>query len=244
MAEAIAQGSFVLFTQDIVPLALGGKVLGRELLVRMQEEEELLLAPGAFIPVIEHFNLMPALDAWIVTRLARLHHERRIPGGRIDFINVSSATLGDMAFRDALREAVGSGSVSPGQLCLEIDEVDALTHKDAFCNFAEAIKSLGCRIAVDHFGKGKISFDLFKLLKIDFVKVDGALVLGLSRSRLAHTTVGAIQRVCAIVGVQTIAEMVESGEIVEQLRAIGIDHAQGFYYSVPRSLEERTPLAP
>lgn len=243
VADAIAQGSFVLYAQDIVPLAPGGKVLGRELLVRMQEEEDLMLPPGAFIPVIEHFNLMPALDAWIVTHLARLHRESRIPGGRIDFINVSSVTLGDMSFRDAAREAINSGGVSAQQLCFEIDEVDALTHKDACCSFVEAIKSLGCRIAVDHFGKGKISFDLFKLLKIDFIKVDGALILGLARSRLALTTVGAIQRVCATVGVQTIAEMVESREIVNQLREIGIGYAQGFHYSAPRSLEQKSLLA-
>ena len=238
VADVIHRGCFVLFAQDIVSLVSNGMyVLGREILVRMREEEDMLLPPGAFLPVLEHFNLMPALDAWVIRDLARRHEQNRIPENGIDFVNISSRTLSDAAFRDALREEIDLSRLVPKHLCLEIDEVDAATLTTESTAFVEAMKARGCRIAIDHFGKGKVSFDLLKRLRVDFVKLDAGLIINLLKNPVALATVRAIQRICGTIGVETIAQSVESSESARHLQVLGVGHAQGFFYSAPRCVE-------
>ena len=100
--------------------------------------------------------------------------------------------------------------------------------------FAYELKPLGCRFTLDGFGRSGIGFDHVKTLPLDFLKIDGSIILQILRVPEALAKVRAIQRVCKVIGIRTIAEMVESDNSLERLRAVEVDYAQGFGIDKPR----------
>jgi EAL domain-containing protein (putative c-di-GMP-specific phosphodiesterase class I) len=235
LARAIENGSFCLYGQDIVGIKSGAR-LGLEVLVRMREEEDLLLPPGAFIPILEHFSMMPALDQWVVGKVAPIANAS--PSSTLHFINVSMQTLTDRGFLEQVARVATRYPSAASKMYFEVDEQDARTSCEETLGFASAVKDFGFRLALDHFGKSRVSFELLKHVHADYVKLDFGLVLGLGRGdAVAITKLRAIHRVCRSIDIEPIAQCVESADVCKRLSQLGIDYAQGCHFCVPAPLE-------
>jgi len=235
LRSVLQNDALQLFCQPILTLQ-SSQFERAEVLVRMREEEETLLPPGEFLPVFEHFRMMPALDRWVVRRtIDRLRMGSRV--GRFS-INVSGQTLEDAEFPGFVAAALKAAGVPAAALEFEIDETDALRQPAVAESFATAIKAVGCRLLIDGFGRRSVSFAQLKTLHIDGVKVDGAIIRKILSSPSALTKLQAIVRVGDVIGVEVIAECVEEQDILVRLKALGVGYAQGFGIAQPHRIEK------
>lgn len=242
VARALETNQFAVYGQEIRPARPDAKARPMfELLVRLREEEESMLPPGAFLPVLEHYNLMPALDRWVVRQVLELYGRRRATASEWAFplcaVNLSSASLADPEFAGWVRQELLSRQLPPHSLCFEIDQADAVRFFDDTRRLVEAMQKLGCPIALSGFGHSTPSFNVLKHLPVQFIKIEGNLVVNIARDPVAMAKVGAINRVSHVIGIKTVAEFVETQEILERLGQMGVDYAQGFLFSRPQPIE-------
>jgi EAL domain-containing protein (putative c-di-GMP-specific phosphodiesterase class I) len=226
LRQALAQDELVLFAQPIVSLREPDRYAMAEALVRLREEEVALLAPGAFLPVFEHFGMMPALDRWVLGRVATaLSDGSSVPSYGI---NISVQTLADQEFAADVLNVLERGNLPSESLMFEVGESDLLTQQEAAMRFAVAVKALGCKLLIDGFGRRSVTFEPLKTLRVDFVKVDGVITRKLASSEAARSKLRAIARVGEAIGFAVIAEFVEDPEVVSILKEAGAGFAQGF----------------
>jgi PAS domain S-box-containing protein len=238
---AIENGEFTLYCQLITPMvANSGEPEHYEILVRLNEEEGSTLPPGTFFPLAEKYGLMTHLDRWVVQHVTEwIAHQNPREGGMgnsMHFINVSGATIADSGFPEFLHLTLLEYGVPGTALCFEISDSDLASRTGDVAEFARQVRQYGCRIALSGFGRDRVLFDLIRGFQVEFFKIDGSVILGMLNdpSKLAKVT--AINRVAKMIGVKTIAEMVETDETIASLGEIGIDFAQGFGISRPRPL--------
>jgi diguanylate cyclase (GGDEF)-like protein len=237
LRHALDEDRFALFHQMIVPTSDRHDGIARqELLLRLRDENGQLVEPGAFIPAAERFNLMPALDRWVVRNALR--HAAQSRGGdavssTLYFINLSGASLSDDAFYDFIREELNTSRVPPDNLCFEITETAAIANLSRAVSFIKNIRTTGCHFALDDFGSGLSSFSYLKSIPVDYLKIDGAFVKDIVDDPMDHAIVDAINRIGHVVGLRTIAEFVESKAILEAISSLGVDYAQGYHIHRP-----------
>lgn len=240
---AIEKGDFSLYCQLISPLAIdSGDAEHYEILVRLIEEEEGMMPPGAFFPLAEKYGLMPRLDRWVVQHVTawasrqNSHDEKR--KNSLFFINLSDATISDSSFPEFLQLILIEYGVPGAVLCFEIPDSELTARPKEVAEFVQRVKQCGCQIAISGFGHDRISFDLIRGFRVEFLKIDGNIIFNILRDPVELAKIVAINRVAKLIGVKTIAELVESEETVSKLRDVGIDYAQGFGISRPRPLAE------
>jgi len=238
---AIENGEFSLFCQLIIPLAVNSAEAGHyEILVRLKEEEGSMLPPGTFFPLAEKHGLMPHLDRWVVQHVTEWVARQTPQGGQLGssmyFINASGATIADHGFPEFLRLTLLEYGVPGAALCFEIPDSELASRSSDAAEFARQVRQCGCRVAISGFGRDRVSFDLIRGFQVEFLKIDGSVVFDILRDPVKLAKATAINRVAKKIGVKTIAELVESEEIIANLREIGIDFAQGFAISRPRPL--------
>ena len=235
--SAIEKGEFRLFCQLIRPLSAQGVATHHEILIRLLEEEEGMMPPGAFFPLAERFGLMGHLDRWVVRHVVKLVAAERAQGmlanGELFFINVSEDTLLNTAFPEFLHCVLLEYQVHGNALCFEITDTDLAAHHAAVVTFVQQVQQHGVKVALSGFGGVRVRFDPIEDFWVDYLKVDGSIVLDILRDPLALAKITAIQHVAKELSVQTIAEFVESEEIIAKLTELGIDFAQGFGISRP-----------
>lgn len=240
---SIQRGEFQLYCQLISPLALdSGEAEHYEILIRLMEEEEGMLPPGAFFPLAEKHGLMPYLDRWVVQHVLewvsgqyqpKLRHE-----DSVFFINVAAATIGDPEFPDFLQTILAEYGMPGSSLCFEVPDSELVMRGASAAEFIQRVRSCGCRVALSGFGRDAVSFDRIRGFQVEFLKIDGSIILDMLRDPVALAKVVSIDRVAKKIGVRTIAELVESEELIAKLREVGVGFAQGFGISRPRSLTE------
>lgn len=239
--KAIENGEFSLYCQLITPLKANSGGGGHyEILVRLNEEEGSVLPPGTFFPLAEKYGLMPHLDRWVVQHVADWvagqNPEAESRKSVMYFINVSGATIADSGFPEFLNLTLLEYGVPGTALCFEIPDSELALRTDEVAEFARQVRQRGCRVALSGFGRDQVLFDLIRGFQVEFLKIDGRIILEILRDPVKLAKVTAISRVAKKIGVETIAELVESEETIASLRAIGIDFAQGFGISRPRPL--------
>jgi diguanylate cyclase (GGDEF)-like protein/PAS domain S-box-containing protein len=245
--RACEEDRLVLMCQPIVPIrAVVDPLRHFELLLRMRDENGQLVQPAEFIPAAERFNLMPTIDRWVV-RQACMHlaHRRGDDGKRPPFtlaINVSPTTINDEQFLDFVLQQMTEGDVSPGALCFELTETAAMTSLAASTHFIRELRARGCRFSLDDFGSGLSSFMFLKNLPVDFVKIDGQFVHNVTHDAIDRSMVEAITQIAGTMGIPTIAERVDSAEVLQQLAEIGVQYAQGHYVASPQPVEVLSTL--
>ena len=234
LRHAIEKDEFELYCQPIVSLAGGERYPMGEVLVRMREEEKALLPPGEFLPVLEHFHMMPQLDRWVVRHtVKRLAAGSRIPRFTV---NLAGETLADADFLRFVAAQLTSNKVAADRLLFEIDESDALQHPEAATRFAAAYRAMGGGLLLDGFGRRSVSFASIKALGVNFVKVDGSITRKILATEVANTKINAILRVGEALRFAVVAECVEDQDILLRLKALGVGFAQGFGIYQPQPI--------
>ena len=239
--HAIQNDGFDLYAQDIIALRPEAK-LGTmyELLIRMRDEEQHMVPPGTFLPIAERYNMMPDIDRFVVRKAVEARAAADPAGdaakAAVMCINLARASIEDRSFPDFVARTLKQSGTGGEALCFEISDADAIGCLPDAVRFARELKPLGCRFILDGFGSAGIGFEHVKALPLDFLKIDGSIILQIQRVPEALAKVRAIQRVCKVIGIRTIAEMVESDDSLAQLRAIGVDYAQGFGIAQPQPL--------
>jgi diguanylate cyclase (GGDEF)-like protein/PAS domain S-box-containing protein len=241
LQRALSEDRFELFAQPIRALNASDPQNHVEVLVRLKSERDEIVPPMAFVPAAERYNLMPAIDRWVLRHAFDILAEnRRRDGARrpgLCAINLSGASINDDSFLDfVLAEFVRAGL--PHELvCFEITETTAVTSLSKAAEFIAALRGLGCRFALDDFGAGVSSFSYLKHLPVDYVKIDGSFVRDMAQDPVDRAMVQAIHSIGHVMGKQTIAESVETVEILDLLRVIGVDYAQGYGIARPEAFE-------
>lgn len=225
-----------LYVQPIASLAARERAFMGEVLVRMREEESKLLPPGEFLPVFEHFRMMPALDRWVVRHVLSDRAVWSEHGYSCLSVNISGQTLDDEEFLPFVAEELVRRDVSPDSLCFEIDEAATLRRIELVKRFAAVAQRIGCPILVDGFGARSVSFGALEALQPRFVKVDGVIVRRILDNPKALEKLAAIQRFCRVHRAKLIAECVESQPVLAKLVESGVGLVQGFGIALPHPI--------
>jgi len=237
---ALAESRFTLYAQEIRPVdPTRGLPPMVEVLLRLRDENGLLIPPGAFIPAAERYNLMPTLDRWVIEHsLATLvNHDRETPNPRyLCSINLSGQTLSDNGILEFVSDQLDRHGVPPERLCFEITETAAIANFAHATRFINALKQKGCKFALDDFGSGLSSFGYLKNLNVDFLKIDGHFVRDMATDPIDAAMVEAIHQIGHVMGIRTVAEFAEEQPVLEQLALLGVDYAQGFGIAQPQPL--------
>ncbi len=240
--RACDEDQLVLLCQPIVAIRSGvDKQRKFELLLRMRDQHGSLVQPSEFIPAAERFNLMPTIDRWVVRQAcSRLAHRRNETADRAPFtlsINISGSTLNDEQFLDYVLAEIAASDLSPGALCFEFTEAGAMTSLAAATHFIAELRRRGCSFALDDFGSGLSSFMFLKNLPVDYLKIDGQFMHNINHDRIDRSLVEAIVQIGETMGISTIAERVDSAQVLARLADIGIQYAQGNYIGPPLPVE-------
>ncbi len=243
IVAAIEKNEFSLFCQQIAPLAAQGSPAEYlEILVRLMEEEKSMMPPGAFFPLAEKHGMLAQLDRWVVQQVAERVslqvQQNAWQEGSAFFINVAEATIVDRSFPDYLEVTLLEYGIPGNALCFEVANTVLGVRRNEVAEFAQRVRQQRCQVALSGFGRDKVSFDLIRGFQVEYLKIDGSVILNMLRDPVQLAKVTAINKVAKQIGVRTIAEFVENGEITARLKDVGIDLAQGFGISQPRPLTE------
>jgi EAL domain-containing protein (putative c-di-GMP-specific phosphodiesterase class I) len=235
LQASLDNDDLTLYCQPIRALSGAQDYPMAEILVRMRSEEKSLLPPGEFLPVFEHYRMMPQLDRWVVRSAARfLGRGSKVPRFTI---NLSGHTLDDPDFAGYVAEQARTAGIAPAALLFEIDESDILAHPSPAELTCLALKRIGCGTLIDSFGRRAVSFAPLKSMRVDFIKVDGSITRKLLTNATAETKLKAILRVGETLGIGIIAEFVEDQDVLVRLKALGVSHAQGFGIIQPHPID-------
>jgi diguanylate cyclase (GGDEF)-like protein/PAS domain S-box-containing protein len=238
LEQALDEDRFELFGQRIVPIGSPSARLHLEVLLRLREADGTIVPPGVFLPAAERFHLATRIDRWVVRNTFEWLESigDAVNGIELISINLSGQSIGDRAFHQTLIEGIGQAGFDVGVLCFEITETAAITNMGDAQLFIEEVRRLGAKIALDDFGAGASSFGYLKNLPVDFLKIDGQFITDLLNDALDNAAVRCFRDVARVVGVKTIAEFVEHEEVLDALREIGIDMAQGYLIHRPEPI--------
>jgi len=242
---ALEHGELVVHYQPVVRLVDEAPV-GFEALVRWERPGHGLVPPGAFIPVIEDTDLILPVGALVLRRAARQLAEWRAssPAARHlkVSVNVAARQLRDPAFVDLVRCVLLETGLPGGALTLEITESALVEDSDAILERLHALRALGAHLSVDDFGTGYSSLRYLKKFPVNQVKIDRAFVDGLGDDHDDEAIVAAVLAMAHALGLEVVAEGVETEVQRDHLRALGCDIAQGYLYARPLPVERVVEL--
>ena len=245
ISSAVEDDRLELFFQPIIGIGKeNGNSRGHyELLLRMRDERGELVNPDQFIPAAERYNLMSTLDRWVVREaLSKLADKSADGEARYTIaINLSGTSLSEDRFLDDIVQQLKKQKLPKGAVCFEITETAAISNLSRVVHFMNALKALGCKFSLDDFGSGLSSFTYLKNLPVDYLKIDGQFIRNVAEDEIDESMVVAISQVGHAMGIETIAERVESKKVLEKLGSLGIEFAQGYYIARPTSVQSFEP---
>jgi len=236
--EALESDGFVLFAQPILDLRTD-EIVRYEILLRLVDRDGGIIPPGAFLDIAEQFGLSGDIDRWVLRKTTEILSNSAIREKGISFaINLSPRTMTDREFLEVISGMPALDIIGPVRLVMEITETAAIYNIHVAKDFLRTLRGRGYEFALDDFGMGFSSFYQLKNLDVDYLKIDGSFIRNLSHDPVDKHLVLAMVHLARSLGKQTIAEFVEDGEILDMLREIGVDCAQGFHIGRPRPLDE------
>jgi diguanylate cyclase (GGDEF)-like protein/PAS domain S-box-containing protein len=240
LAEALEHSRFRLLAQRIVPVADTSLEPYYEILLRLVDEEGRLVPPMSFIPAAERYGLMPRLDRWVIEHtLAALGRQQRagMRPPRME-INLSATSVSEGSTLEFITGELRRHGIAPQRIGFELTETAAVSHLALAMRLLAGLRALGCAVGLDDFGSGMSSFGYLRKLPVSHVKIDGSFVQKIASNEVDRAMVASLHQIVKVMGLRTVAERVESLDTLEQLRAIGVDYAQGYAIERPRPLEE------
>ncbi len=237
--NALEESRFELFRMTILPLQQEDAGEHFELLLRMRDESGKIVAPDQFIAAAERYGITPSIDRWVIDSAFRWLVSEADERRRLTMcsINLSGQSLGDDKFLPYVIEQFHRSGIDGSKICFEITETAAIANFSQASRFIQALKELGCKFALDDFGTGLSSFGYLKHFPVDFLKIDGSFVKGVLHDPIDREMVRSINEIGHLTGKQTIAEWAENAEIIEVLRGLGVDYAQGYGVSQPQRVQ-------
>lgn len=233
LRQALRERQFELFFQPIVDIA-AGRVAGAEALIRWRHPERGLVPPDRFIPVVEQSGLIDGLGLWVLDDACRqLATWQRAGHPHYLSINVSGRQIPHGLPPAAVANALDRHGIPASRLALEITEGILLANIGEAQAWLQAVQALGVRVYLDDFGTGYSSLSYLNRFPLDTLKIDRSFVQDMASGNNAHSLVIAIVAMARSVGLQVVAEGVETASQLEILSAIGCQYAQGYYLSRP-----------
>ena len=232
----LADGGLRLRCQRVTPIGADASALPHfELLLGVKDENGGVALPGEFLQSAERNNLMHDVDLWVMETALRWMAENPTQVEQADgySINLSGLTLTDDRLVERVSQMIADSGVSPEKIIFEVTESSAIDSMPVAVNFVHALKEYGCRFSLDKFGSGEASLAHLETLPIDFVKIDGSLVRDIATDPRDLMVVRSLNEIGHFLGRKTVAECVESQEVLVRLRQLGVDYAQGFDIEAP-----------
>lgn len=242
--SAMREGRLSLVVQDAVALASDLQPHRyRELLLRMVDDTGAPVPTDNLISAAERYNLMPKVDRWVTRTACQMLAEGKLRAEEDDVIaiNLSGPSLNDDDFLDFVLQLFREfKSVPITRICFEITETAAVRNMSQAARFMNTLSDLGCRFALDDFGTGLSSFGYLKHLPVDFLKVDGQFIRDITSDPIDRVLVSAMVQVGHAMGIPIIAEWVENESVLQLVRDLGIDYAQGYKIERPKPIGQDT----
>jgi EAL domain-containing protein (putative c-di-GMP-specific phosphodiesterase class I) len=241
--KALEDDRLILNCQKIVPVTNNPAASADyhyEILLTMIDEVGDTMPPTDFIIAAETYNRMTAIDRWVIERVL---HWMSLNRDQLDHfagfsINVSGHSINDETFPDFVLDQFSRSQAPTSKVCFEVTETAAIANLDNAVEFMNRMKIIGCQFSLDDFGTGLSSYSYLRNLPVDFVKIDGVFVKDIATNPGDYAVVRSINEIGHYMGKKTIAEYVESEEILKLLKEIGVDYAQGFCIEKPLPLED------
>jgi len=240
LQNAMDEERLVLYAQRIFPLdPTANTSLRVELLLRLREADGTLVMPGAFLPPAERFQLATRLDQWVLEKtLTMLGELNSLDCISHIALNVSGQSVVDASFLRTVDQLLArAGPEISRRLCFEITETSVISSVTSALTFISMVRKRGATVAIDDFGAGTASFGTLKSLEMTQLKIDGQFVTGVIDDPLDNVAVRSFVDAAAVIGLTTVAEFVGSASVLERLREIGVDYAQGYFLHRPEPFE-------
>ncbi|MBK9130496.1 MAG: DUF1631 family protein [Gammaproteobacteria bacterium] len=242
--KALEEDDLDLRFQSIVPISEDGDQPPHhvEVLLGVTDEDGNPISPQELILAAEHYHRMPAIDRWVIRTafdwMAQNRDKLDALGGLA--INLSGRSLSDESFKDFILTEMQRSGAPMDRVCFEVTETAGIDNLSDAAEFILEMKKSGCTFALDDFGSGLSSYSYLKRLPVDFLKIDGAFVKEMDRNPSDYAVVKSISEIGHFMGKKIIAEYVENETILNLLREIGVDYAQGYVIDKPRRLLDFT----
>jgi diguanylate cyclase (GGDEF)-like protein len=240
LRQALDNGELCLLYQPIVRLA-DRRIVGVEALVRWRHPVRGLVAPGAFIPAAERTGLIVPLGHWALREACRQKAAwNRTHGDAAPAtvgVNVSGRQLQEPGFADQVVEAVNEVGLQPCSLVLEVTETGVLTSGQVL-ETLKALHDFGVIVALDDFGTGQSSLGLVRTFPVHILKLDKSFVDGITDGGRGSAVAAAVVQLARAIGLDAVAEGIESEEQADCLARLGYDLGQGFHLIPPLPAEE------
>jgi EAL domain-containing protein (putative c-di-GMP-specific phosphodiesterase class I) len=234
--DAIDNDSFVLFCQPVFSLQ-AERVSQYELLLRLRDGDGRIVRPFGFLEPADRYGLIAEIDRWVIAQALDLLE--RDPTGDLRLeVNIAGPSLGDPELTALIEERIGMSDLDPGRLILEVSENVAVAHLEDCERLAKRLRGLGCGFALDDFGSTFASFRHLRDLPLNFLKIDGDLIVTVTESRTGQLTIKSLVELAKGLGAETIAEYVSDDQTLEFLREAGVGYAQGYRIGRPRPIDE------
>jgi diguanylate cyclase (GGDEF)-like protein len=241
LREALRNDHLMLFAQRIMPLQRQDDPEGYELLLRSLEAPQENHAPADLLSAAHRNQLGPALDMWVAEHAlaeAAPYGSALLAANVSLSINITGPSLTDETFLERIRGLIRRSRIAPSLITFEITETVAVLSLSKAVTFIRELRAMGCRFALDDFGTGTNSLKNLTSLPVDRVKIDGSFVSDLLSNRQSVAMVRAIVSLTKDLGIGTVAEYAENARIIERLRELGVQYAQGYGVEKPRAFAE------
>ncbi len=240
LRKALNNNLFSLYAQSITPLKGNDSRKSFEVLLRLTDRADRVILPGVFLDIAERNFLMTDIDTWVVNNLFETLKkcDRHIWNNHRFSVNLSGLSLNNESFLQFLKRRLTECSLPPELFCFEITESVAVSDLSRIVEFINSLKEIGCSFALDDFGKGVSSLTYLKSLPVDYLKIDGSFIKELDVNPTSKVMVEAINHIAEGIGLKTVAEFVENEHILNSVRDLNVDYAQGFHLSRPAVLTD------
>ena len=238
LRQALNNNLFSLYAQSITPLKGDDSRKSFEVLLRLTDRADKAILPGAFMDIAERNFLMTDIDTWVVNHLLSTLEkcDRQVWKHHRFSVNLSGASLNNESFLRFLKRRLTECSLPADLFCFEITESVAISDLNRIVSFINSLKEIGCSFALDDFGKGVSSLTYLKSLPVDYLKIDGSFIRELNINPSSKVMVEAINHIAEGFGLKTVAEFVENETILNSVRDLNVDYAQGFHLGRPGAL--------
>jgi Amt family ammonium transporter len=203
------------------------------------------ILPGAFLPAADRFGLTAQIDRWVIDKVLNdyAHLFMQNPNLVLN-LNLSANSVADESLCDFIMQMFEKSVVLPHQICFEVKEALLNINLSSITTLIERLGEIGCSFALDDFGSGLSGFAFLKNLEIDFIKIDGNIVSDIPEDKIDHAMVESINSMAHLLGIKTIAECADTGAVIQSLKLLGVDYAQGYYLGKPAPMDELGGVKP